>query len=60
MGAEGVLDAVRDVREADVTGEEVLDGDFVGRREDRRVSAAAAPRLKGEGEARVLLRVRLC
>ena len=58
MGDEGVFDDAGDVCEAEVAGEEVLDGNLVGGAEDGRESAGPAAGLEGQGEAGVPLYIR--
>src|SRR2546428_6379183 len=57
VGGEGVFDGVGDVEEADVAGEEVLDGDLVCGGEDSGAGAAAAAGLEGQRQAGELFHV---
>jgi len=51
MCIEGIRDDTSDIREPDVPGEEVLNGDLIGGRENGGAAAAAPAGLEREGEA---------
>ena len=58
MGGEGAFDDAGDVCEAEVAGQEVLNGDLIGGAEDGGEGAAVAARFQGQAEAGIAFHVR--